>query len=120
MNESICKNCNTSFTPKKKKGKFCCKECYWESMRKLVDIECLYCKNIYSVKPNQVKKRKYCSPKCRTEARKTLIKTKCSYCAKIFELYKKRIEKFDNNFCSKECYGKWMHEFGPKNEKHPR
>jgi len=96
----ICLQCNEKFNAKNKNVKYCCKKCYYESMKTTKIIKCLTCNKEFK---QTYAKQKYCSKECSGKALENknniLI---CPVCNKKFNKNKTKTKKY----CSKKCYSK--------------
>lgn len=73
-----CETCNNDYNAKRKKQKYCSRECQYKKYRgeKLdrVKTKCLYCDNEFDTLPNKLEtgKSKYCSRECKDIHQKEL------------------------------------------------
>lgn len=100
-------------------------------MNSKIKVICDNCSKEFEKYPCRIARHNFCSPKCYQEwqrgkekltkkkrqrlAREKALLVTCSYCGQQF----KRIpsQRMPHNFCSRECYIKWVHEnqgFNPK------
>lgn len=42
------------------------------------------------------------------------VEVSCEYCNTVFNEREDHVEKYENNFCGKECYAEWQHETGAR------
>jgi len=109
MIQKTCINCGEDYKTYscRTSRKFCSKQCYLEyQKRDNFEVECSACGEIMELPRYRHKKdRQYhCSYQCR----KTSKTVECSHCGKKFQ--RKPAEIKDNNFCSRDCMGKWQSE----------
>lgn len=100
----VCEECRNTFEYKKgwnSPGRFCSRQCLFNSMRTIAETNCLECGNI-------VRKKKYCSQTCYWDSLKgrpsktnTQIEKICRYCQRSFKV--KRYRKDAAYFCSHIC-----------------
>jgi hypothetical protein len=90
---------------------------------KSIEVVCLNCNKTFKKLQCEINKgngNHYCSQKCCKEYRKNNIEfnpnykdensKKCSYCGKNIRVDKSKQNRNNNNFCSRECFGKWESE----------
>lgn len=95
-------------------------------MIKKIKVKCEYCRNILFRNPYRIKRNKhhFCDINCKNnfpmpqEQREKIskihinkIKVKCVFCKKEIERIPSRIKKCVNNFCNRQCKGKWMSKY---------
>lgn len=78
--------------------------------------QCPVCGEIFLQKR---KERIYCSSECRTKDRLKRLTLVCDECGEKFERVECHV-RGKHNFCSKECYNKWMQSKAPDGEQSPR
>jgi len=89
-------------------GKFCSKECFHESMRERVDVECGQCGEMFEVKPAYAEDRRFCSPECSNRHRDKKVVKICNTCGDEFKVKRKR--KDSAKYCSTDCTGKALED----------
>lgn len=94
-----CQQCGKLFTPSDKKPnqKFCCRECWRQSLVTRVDKVCPRCGQTFSVQIGQANRRKYCSSECR----KDQVKKNCTYCGTEFSIKASHADR--RECCSRYC-----------------
>lgn len=100
-----CELCSREFTPKKKKVRFCSRECTnkWVNSfkNKHVEIICEECGKKFHRSPYLVKKINFCSRECYDNNRAQPIKIRCFSCNKTILRLPREIH--EKNFCSTIC-----------------
>lgn len=99
-----CPTCGNAFTSNDRRSKYCCKECFIQSLTTLTPIECSYCGKIFRPPSSR---EKFCSTECvaqdlsrRFRKRVTLI---CQHCGQSYE--QKPSLAQTSKYCSRECQG---------------
>lgn len=87
-------------------GKFCSKECYYNSLHRDVKMVCEFCGEEFFVIPYRVAKAKFCSIECMRQSKQS-IKCTCLYCNEEFFAHRSAVARGEGYFCSRECYGKY-------------
>jgi len=116
-----CLVCNKPFAvkpcfAKKGRGKYCSKQCYWESLkgshpekcRTRIFVNCKQCNKSFFTYQNRIddNRGKFCSKECLNKSKITSTRILCRICKKPFRAIPSTIKKGGGKFCSKECYGK--------------
>lgn len=105
MNEyTLCCHCGKEFEVllaelKRGKGKYCSKQCSYDSQRTLLPRNCETCGSVYKPASDA---SKYCSRVCYYKGKRTLIEKQCAACGKGISVQRSKV--YDNNFCSNECF----------------
>lgn len=101
-----CLNCSVSFSSRKNK-KFCCKDCYFLSKKKLIEKSCSVCSSSFTVL-YRFRNKKTCSADCvKVSIAKSLttkIVKQCESCNVDFKVIKSCKEK--SKYCSSGCFYK--------------
>lgn len=109
----VCEQCGNNYKKircLKDKSKFCCKKCqaeYLKGKNHKSNCRCASCKN---------KNGETLIGKDNPSWRGGKSKIKCQNCNKEFEEWVSQLHK--NNFCCKQCYGKWLSDTN-RGENHP-
>jgi len=92
-----CKNCGIEFTSYLKDGKFCGRNCYYESKKRRIETNCNKCGKKFKATPSKIRNgRRFCSKSCSVSfTKKGTIHT---------EKYKKWLSAY----AKKKGFGKWM------------
>jgi len=95
-----------SYDINRSKYHFCNKECYDKWQANKIIVKCNYCKKDIETTPYFLKKNKhfYCNTECYRNSQPKPKLYHCKFCNKEFWQYESR----GCEFCSKECYSKFM------------
>jgi hypothetical protein len=100
------------------------------------EIECEVCNTVVERTPSEINEKTFCSWECRSEylsgkeqpdelvekraaAQRDKVKVECDYCGEAFLRTPKRVEKFEHQYCDRECKGK-HHSEKFSGSSHPR
>lgn len=101
-----CLNCSVSFSSRKNK-KFCSKNCYFLSKKKLIEKSCNICNSNFTIS-YRFRDKKTCSADCAKISTANSLTTKivkqCESCNVDFKVIKSCEEK--SKYCSSECFYK--------------
>lgn len=104
--QTSCNICGKEFeyyTTENRSGKFCSQDCYHESRRKRVEIECEVCGDSFEACPSE--ERTTCSKKCQYKYFEIAYEDKdereCVKCGSSFEV----IASSKQKYCSTKCLG---------------
>jgi len=105
--QKVCEQCGITYTVRAdiKASRFCSIQCGGLS-RRMKPIKCEHCGIEFIPSKNTTK---FCSNECAGASRRLRENIKCDYCNKEFERHSCHINDVIN-FCSVECYGKWVSE----------
>lgn len=104
-----CQVCGTQFeAAPAAKRKYCSRDCFNSVQTKKVERTCEACGRIFLVKLHKVKegKGKYCSRACADSG----WNEPCANCGKMVHRTPNHAKRFDNAFCSRECYAEWKQD----------
>jgi uncharacterized Zn-finger protein len=88
------------FKIKNGRGKFCSRQCFYDSMKKKEQAICAWCGKVFEVWPSRQKERMYCSRDCfNAKHASEIVRTKCEVCGKIIKHSASKHRKY----CSEEC-----------------
>jgi len=118
IQNKLCLNCNTEFTPKKSNTKYCSIKCSGEHHRDRIKVNCLVCGKEFTTFPCKIKdnRGKFCSKECADISLRgavkenSKIKLSCDYCGKDILVHPYRLKDYKSHFCSKECKNKYLSE----------
>ena len=99
-----CVNCKNEFSSRKNK-KFCCKECYFLSKKRVIEKTCSVCGMNFSV-VYRFRNKKTCSFDCMkisiAESLTTKVTKNCVFCNNAFEVIESCKDK--SKYCSSDCF----------------
>jgi hypothetical protein len=129
MTKVICDTCDVEFekVPSKvNENNYCCKECYYESLKgknvigeDKIKVSCEECEKVFKRAPSKIERNDnhFCSVKCQNEWQKEYHAGKsnpmyeerketyqCGECGSDVEKFPSEVRKYSNVFCNKECY----------------
>lgn len=93
----------------------------------MIEKTCKLCEERFEVSNYRSDSAKYCSRECKDKSLKEKYKGKnnpswkggrnsvefeCDWCGKNSEARQDRLDKYEHNFCSQECRGKWHKDSG--------
>lgn len=101
-----------------------------------VVVECTVCGQDVERYKSALNDRAFCSKSCKSEGysgtthsdevierrvapQREKVVVNCAFCSSEFERTPKRVERFDKQFCDRECKGKWRSE-NVRGSNHPR
>lgn len=96
-----CETCGTMFevTPGSE-GKFCSRECHFESMRDRVELECDHCGTAFEAEAKEAADgRKFCSHDCYAASLEDRGEFECASCGRDYSIYPSAGIKY----CSRAC-----------------
>jgi len=106
-------------------SRFCSAECRddWYAEQRLAArpvLECENCGDEFSANESREETAKYCTRECKDDAHSDLMSGKghpdwnggdvtaaCEICGEEFERNPAEVNRYDHNFCSRECMGEW-------------
>lgn len=96
-----CRTCGDDFEVKPgSDGKFCSRECHFESMRDRVEIECHNCGESFDAEAKQAADgRKFCSHDCYAASLEDRDEYECASCGRDYSVYPSAGIKY----CSRAC-----------------
>jgi len=99
MEQKTCPTCERKFTPpsKKKGQKYCCRQCWIDSLDRRVIVLCETCGIEFAVSRSFKETAKHCSWKCR----KNQVEKVCATCGSKFYVKSSAADK--RNTCSRRC-----------------
>ena len=108
----VCLTCKNKFNVhpyklRKGKGKYCSKDCYLASIKR-VKVSCKNCGKDFLVSEGRflAGRGKYCSKKCQYLYTPRQKKVSCKYCNKVFKVKMSETERGGGIYCSRECAAK--------------
>lgn len=106
----ICQVCNKTFyvvpaVVKNGGGKYCSRECQWESLRNKIAVPCEVCGKEFETVLSRLGagRGKYCSKECSYIGRTKCQPVICEYCGQEFEAHPSNLMRGYSRFCSRAC-----------------
>lgn len=98
---SECNTCGKEFEVQSgSEGKFCSRECHFESMRKRVELECDYCGDVFDAQDHEAADgRRFCSHECYGKSLEERDVYECAGCGRDYSVYGSAGIKY----CSRAC-----------------